>query len=292
MPPKAQSFNYVQWNARRDRVYSACINNADLPGHILDPDTFTLLVVLLRKALKLHVAHERVIRDSLLEFAGLELTEEIGDRIAVKMAGGYETIKSGKPILSSNTVAASGEWMAIEVAEMRFDSVRNAKAQLRMTAMVLNGQLAGRMFGQRMPAKATSIFFANTLGWGKYDARPAHSELVRMKFTGLVVPDRRDGFQIDEYKCTAGQLKLNKALREARSEPCLLEHRYQCRTCPIGYSTCVRGTHRYTWVPRPCQSCENERAIFDPAEPNMQVCLMCRSRSVRSAWAQERRGVT
>lgn len=293
MPSKTPAFNYARWNERRERIYTACISHAHLMGQILDPDVFSELSVLLRCTLRLTKDHEVALRNSLLEFAGMELTEEAADRIAVKLAGGFDIIKkTGKPIISSTAIAEKGEWMAIEVAEMRFDSIRGNKARVRLTALVLTGQLSGRTFTQVMPARATTYFFANSLGWGKYEARPTHSELVQMKFTGLVVSDRRDGFQIDEYKCTPGQLKLNKALRARRDEPCLRNHRYQCKICPIGYSKCPRGTHRYTWVTRLCTSCKDERAIFDPAEPNVKVCLLCRSRSVRSAWAQERRGVT
>ena len=182
--------------------------------------------------------------------------------------------------------------MPLEVSEMRFDAARQQRAYVKMTAMILTGSLAGRMLTQSMPAKATSIFFANNLGWAKFGPRPVHSELVQMKFMGLVVEDGRKGLQVDEYKCTAGQLKLNKQLREERAEPCLYGHRFQCKTCPIGYSKCQRGTHRYTWVPRHCQQCQDDRAIFDPAEPNMKVCLSCRSKQARATWAQERRGVT
>jgi hypothetical protein len=292
MSSKTPSFNYKRWQDRRTRVYTACISNAYLLGQVLDPDSFTDLVVLLRRALKMKRAHESVIRDSLLEFGGVEMTEEVCDRIAVKISGGYDEIRAGKSIVSSNAVPTSGSWMPIEVAEMRFDSVRNHKAQVRMTALVLTGALSGRMFSQLMPAKATSVFFANNLGWAKFGPRPAHSELVQMKFTGLVVDDKRNGLQVDEYKCTAGQLQINKKLREWRGEPCILEHRYQCKTCPIGYSKCPRGTHRYTWVPRFCSQCKDERAIFDPAESNVKICLLCRSKGARSTWAQERRGVT
>lgn len=292
MSSKTPSFNYKRWSDRRTRIYTACITHAYLLGQVLDPDVFSELVVLLRRALKLKVVHEQVLRNSLLEFAGTELTEEVGDRIAVKIAGGYDDIKASKPVVSSNTVPAAGAWMPVEVAEMRFDSVRRGKALIKMTVLVLTGGMSGKLFTQQMPAKATSIFFANSLGWAKYGPRPAHSELVQMKFTGLVVPDKRNRFQIDEYKCTAGQLQLNKELRESRHEPCLRGHCFQCRTCPVGYSTCPRGTHRYTWVPRFCTSCKDERAIFDPAEPNTRICLLCRSKSARSAWARQRRGVT
>jgi len=292
MPPKTPAFNYKRWNDRRSRIYNACITHAYLLGQVLDVDVFSDLIVLLRRALKLKTVHEQALRNSLLEFAETEFTEEVGDRIAVRLAGGYDEIKVGRPVVSSNTVPAKGAWMPIEVAEMRFDTVKFNKARVKMTALVLIGGLSGKMFTQQMPAKATSIFFANTLGWAKFGGRPAHSELVQMKFTGLVVRDKKKDFQIDEYKCTAGQLRLNKELREARQEPCLRGHRYQCRTCPIGYSTCPRGTHRYTWVQRLCPKCKDERAIFDPAEPNTRVCLLCRSRSARSSWARERRGVT
>lgn len=289
MPPKLPTFNYARLNARRSRVYAGIM---DWLGHVLDPEMFDVIVDIVRRALKLGRAYERVLRDTLLEFAGLELTEEMNDRIAIRAAGGYDSIKKGNPVTSMNSVPPKGAWMPVEIAEMRFDSVRNHKARVKMTAVILTGGLAGHIFMQVMPAKATSIFFANSLGWAKFGPRPIHSELVQMKFTGRVVKDERKGLQVDEYKCTPGQLKLNKELRTSRAEPCLKGHRYQCKTCPIGYSRCVRGTHRYTWSPRFCERCKDERAIFDPAEANTKICLSCRSQPVRAAWARERRGVT
>jgi len=291
MPPKTPSFNFKQWQARRTRVSSALVQH-DCLGQMLEPDMFTELVVMLRRELKLSQAHESVLRDSLLEYGGAELTEELGDRIAARIAGGFDDIKAGKAIVATSTVPRAGAWMPLEVSELRFDAPRQHKAYVKMTAMVITGALAGRMLTQSMPAKATAIFFANNLGWAKFGPRPVHSELVKMMFMGLIVEDGRKGLQVDEYKCTSKQLQLNKALREDRALPCLKGHRYQCKTCPIGYSECPRGTHRYTWVPRLCQQCKDERAIFDPAEPNMKVCLTCRSKQARTAWAQERRGVT
>ena len=292
MPPKTPPFNYKRLQDRRTRIYTACISNAYLLGQMLDPDAFTELVVILRRALKLKQAHEDILRDTLLEYGGTELTEEVSDRIAVRIAGGFDEIKAGKPVTSMTSVPKKGAWMPIEVSEMRFDEVRNHKAYIRMTAMVITGALAGRMLVQAMPAKATTIYFANSLGWAKFGPRPVHSELVQLKFTGLVIEDGRRGLQVDQYKCTANQLKLNKGLRDTRAEPCLLDHRYQCKTCPIGYSKCPRGTHRYTWIARFCQQCKDERAIFDPSEANVKVCLICKSRKARSSWASERRSVT
>jgi hypothetical protein len=142
-----------------------------------------------------------------------------------------------------------------------------------------------------MPAKAMSTFFATHLGWPKWGPRPVHSELVLMLFTGLVISDQRYGLQVDEYKCTATQLQHNKEIRGERAKPCLQHFRFQCKTCPQGYSVCPRGTHRYSWVPRHCKQCKAERAIFDPSDPNATMCLLCQSKRARAVWAQERRGV-
>jgi len=291
MPP-ISAFDFNKFNARRLRIYASYVLHNIDTGRVLDPPLFKEFVERLRKLLKLPVAREGALRDSLFEYTGIELTEEVYARIAVKIASGYDEIRAGRPVLPSNSLPAGGLWFPIEVAEMRFDAVVNEKSYVKMTALILAGALAGRMFTQSMPAKSVSTFFATSLGWPKWGARPAHSELVLMLFTGRVVGDPRRGIQVDEYRCTASQLKRNKKMRAVRDEPCLKDCRYQCKTCPIGYSKCPRGTHRYTWVTRLCPSCKDERAIFDPAELNAQVCLLCRSRPARGAWADERRSVT
>ena len=292
MPVKIPSFNYKRLRDRTARIYTACISNPYLAGHVLEPQTFSTLVTVLRRALKLKVACEGALRESMLEFAGQELTDDVYDSIAVKLAGGYDDIRQGKPVTAVTGVPKQGLWAPTKIVEMRFDAVRNNRPYLKMTAMVVVGPLAGRSFNQQMPAKSVVTGFAIHLGWKKWGGRPAHSELVQLVFTGKIVNDKRKGLQIDEFKCTAQQLKVNKEIRDLRDEPCVNNHRYQCKTCPIGYSSCPRGTHRYTWVPRHCPRCRDDRAIFDPAQPNVKVCLVCRSKQARTLWTQERRNMT
>lgn len=290
MSPKSEPFNIQRLQDRRLRIYSACRDVDHLTGQILDPDTFGELIDTLRQALRLKLSYDHVLRDSLLEFAGIELTDSVYDRIAVKLAGGYDKLRKGVAIHGSNGVPSGGLWSPVQIAEMRFDEIKGGKVYVKMTSLVMAGPLAGRMFSQIMTAKAAVTVVAITLGWPKWGVWPAHSELVQMFFNGKIVNDKF-GPQIDEFKCTATQLKLNKTLRDSRDEPCIRDHRYQCKTCPIGYNGfdgCMRGTHRYTWVTRECPTCKDPRAIYDPAEANAKECLACRSRQARAMWTQAR----
>jgi hypothetical protein len=110
-----------------------------------------------------------------------------------------------------------------------------------------------------------------------------------MWFNAHLVQGER-GLQIDEFKCTSTQQKYNKKLREQRASPCIRQYRQQCKSCPIGYSDCPRGTHRYTWIKKECKRCHSVDAIFDPGEPGETICLACRTKRAR-AYARRERSV-
>ncbi len=273
---------------RRRRKINDALWNAELYYNVLDVSTFHHMITVLRRALNLKVAHDNVLCETLVEFADVELTAGVSDRIALRVAGGFKQIREGKPVQQFTGLADEGEWAPVEIEEMRLGSIRRNKLYLDMTCLVMAGTAVGQELRQALPGRFAVGVLSRELGWPRFKARPTHSEMVRTWFCGWLVPAPYRKIQIAEFKCLPHQQKYNKALRAARNTPCIRDYRHQCRTCPIGYVECDRGTHRYTWVLKDCPKC-GQRSIYDPSVPNARICLKCRSKKSRQFWAEERR---
>jgi len=288
-PAHIPDFDLLRIDARRRKVYDA-LRAHSMYYQILDQVTYAHLIVVVRRALRLKVIHDPILRESLMEFAGLELTERVGDMLALKLAGAFNQLKKGKPIKPFAGLK-EGEWAPVEIAEMRFGRVHNNKLFIDMTTLVMAGTAVGQELCQRLPGKFMATVLAQELGWPKYRIHPTHSELVQLWFTGLLALGDKGQLQIFEFKCMPHQQRYNKSLRAGRNTPCIRDYRQQCRTCPIGYAECHRGTHRYTWIRKDCKRCKTF-TIFDPSEPGETVCLLCRAKTARTVWAQERRSLS
>lgn len=286
-PRRIPDYDLSRIDKRRRKINDA-LWNAELYSHMLEPEAFDLMVVVIRRALNLKAAYDSVLRETLIEFAGMELTHRVSDMIALRVAGGFKYIREGKPIQVFTGLPNEGEWAPLEIAEMRLGQIKKDKLMLNMTCLVMGGTAVGQEVRQSLPGKFVVSVLSRELGWPRFKARPTHSELVRTWFFGLLVPEAYRKIQIADFKCLPHQKKYNKWLRDSRNSPCLLNYRHQCRTCPVGYMQCERGTHRYTWVFKECPKCQT-RSIYDPSEPNSKICLRCRSRNGRNFWAQERR---
>lgn len=290
MPERIPDYDLSRIESRRRKINDA-LWNGDLYYNVLDVGTFTTMVVAIRRALNLKVAHDVVLRETLIEFADTELTARVADMVALRVAGGFHLIRVGTPIQQFNGLPDEGEWAPVEVEELRLGPIRHNKLYLDMTCLVMAGTAVGQEVKQQVPGKFAVAVLSRELGWPQYKARPTHSELVRTWFFGWLVPGKFQPIQIADFKCMPHQKKYNKQLRDARNSPCIRDYRHQCRSCPIGYSECERGTHRYTWVFKDCPKC-HKRSIYDPSDPGAKLCLKCRAQSSKLFWAEERRSLS
>jgi hypothetical protein len=256
---------------------------------ILTQDTFTQLVKDIVRITKLPHGAEEALATTLLEFSDRELTQRLGDLIALKVSGGFHTLKSFKPIAPFSGLADK-QWAPVEIAELRYGFVKRNKTYARMRAIVMAGSAVGYELRKVLSMKFVTTIMARELAWGRRDPRPAHSELVQMWFLAELTPTDK-GTDIGDFKCAPQHKKHNKGLRRIRSNPCIRHLNHKCHACPLGYHDCWRGTHRYTWIFRTCKRCKKEKAAFDPERPNADVCLACQSQSTRAFWARERRGM-
>jgi len=256
----------------------------------LDNGNFDLLVEGAMKVLKISKKHELAVRESLIEFVGQGIDDRIGDRIALKLAGGYSMIRKGEPVRKFHGLQQP-MWAPVEISELRFGRIDYRKHRLfaDMLATVTAGPAVGVEVRKSLPMKFIVSVLSKKLCWSLRDPRPAHSELVRMWFNAELNQDPRYGLDIANFECLPQHMRHNKKLRAERREPCLRGYTFQCHSCPIGYVECPRGTHRYTWLLRSCPECHSEKAPFDPERPDAKVCLSCRSKKARSFWTLARR---
>lgn len=278
----SRDYSYSTIMKRRAKIYDALAQNG-LYGQQLLPDEFNHLVRSMRRSLRLD---DEQIRGTLMEFAGTELNSRTADRIAIKLSGAFTELQKGKSVGTFKGLAAP-EWAPVEIAELRYGPIKKNRLFYNMRLLVLAGTAVGVEIRQSFPSKFVVPVLSRSLGWTFKEMRPTHSELVRMWFNAhLIQTDRM--LQIDEFKCTSSQQKYNKRLREQRAEPCVRQYRQQCKSCPIGYADCARGTHRYTWLRKECARCHMSDAMFDPGEPGESICLVCRTKRARSYAARER----
>ena len=287
-PARVPAYALSRIALRRRKINHALWNIKPFVGTVLDASSFTLMITAIRHALNLKRAHDAALRETLIEFADTEITARVLDMIALRIAGGFTQLRAGKPLQQFAGLTDDGEWAPVEIAEMRLGSVRRNKLYLDMTCLVMAGAAVGQEIKQQIPGKFAVAVLSRELGWPQFKARPTHSELVRAWFFGWLVPTKYKTIQIADFKCLPHQQKYNKELRNDRNSPCLRDYRHQCRSCPVGYVECERGTHRYTWIFKDCPHC-NKRSIYDPSDPGAKVCLICKGQRSKQFWAEERR---
>jgi hypothetical protein len=257
-------------------------------GMIIDEPQMQRLVGTMCSVLKLKTDEQEIaLRRSLLEFVGQEMTGRVGDQIATKLAGGLSLIRDGEPVTG---ILKEEGWYPVMVTDMRFARVLNGKTRLNMTVMVTAGSMSGREILTMVSYKLVMWMMANELAWSMRDMRPLHSELVGMWFLGYIKQGKDGKLAIGEIKCLDQHKRYNKKLRKQRAGPCIRHYNQRCHTCPIGYSECMLGTHRYTWIVKKCQMCQRPHAAFDPEQKNAKACISCQTRDVRAHWARERMG--
>jgi hypothetical protein len=273
---------------RRERLLYDVLLQHGFFHRTLDIDSFNELVMRSRRALNLKRSTETSIRSALLEFADKEITERVGDLVAIKLAGGYTLIKEGAAFAPFNGVAEP-EWAPVEISELRYGKLRGHKLWADMIVTVMAGSAVGAQIKQAVPVKFATTLMATAFGWPRFDRRPALGELVRMWFMALLAQGKY-GTEVAEYKCLPHQAKYNKQLKKEREQPCIRGYRQRCHICPVGYFQCPRGTHRYTWLQKKCEKCDNEKAYFDPERPDQEACIFCSTKRARRHWARERMG--
>jgi hypothetical protein len=263
-------------------------NTLDFVGLTLEGVVFDALV---RKTKRLfQIKDERVIRETLLPYVGQDFATLTRDQLALTVVGGYATMRSGEPIRPFYGLAEP-EWAPVEIDEVCYGHVHKGRTFANMTVLVMAGTAVGQMLRKQLPMRFVTTGLARRLAWPLRDPRPVHNELVGMSFMAQLVQDDRQRLDIKEFICVPHQVKYNRKIRQRRQEPCVRHYRQRCHTCPVGHTSCCRGTHRHTWVFKPCKVCKREKAPFDPWKSRATVCISCSTKTARAHWSRERKGM-
>ncbi len=254
---------------------------------ILDFDVLDTYVKLVLKCFRLTSKHEMALRKTISPFCGKELTREQADLLAAKLSGAHPWLKKGKAVLPFTGVSKP-LWVPIELQEIRFSNVIRGNLFVNVQCLALGGPAVGVEFSEQMIYSYVTGKLARELAWKFDERKPRHSELVRMCFVGLLEKGERSPIAIKEVRVPGSYRKHNVKLRETRAEPCIRDYSYVCHRCPVGYEHCHRATHRYTLIRKPCPSCENDEAFWDPSQPHAPKCLACTSKPFRRASSMER----
>jgi len=271
--------------ARRRKLLD---HTLDLVGLPIEGDVLAQLVRRTKQLLR--IKEEIIIRETLLPFMEQDFAMLVRDKLILTLAGGYTTLKSGEPIRPFCGLPRP-EWAPVEIDEVRFGRVSKGRTFAEMTALVMAGSAVGQSLKKQLPMKFVTTGLARRLAWPLRDPRPVHSELTGMTFMAQLFQDDRQRLDIKEFVCVPHQVRHNKDLRKRRQEPCVRHYRQRCHTCPIGHTSCYRGTHRTTWIFKPCKSCKREQAPFDPWKPQAAVCIACSTKMARAHWSRERRAM-
>jgi hypothetical protein len=107
-------------------------------------------------------------------------------------------------------------------------------------------------------------------------------QFVTLRLLALLEPELSEhgpGFLTVEFPSAIQAWNRTQHLYRGRRDaahacPFGYERDWPCHRCHVGYRECRAGTHRETYVPRPCAACKREDALFDPARRRGD-CVNC-----------------
>jgi hypothetical protein len=209
------------------------------------------------------------------EAAGCVLEPRLISRLAVRLAGNIVRLRAGNPIMpwAGNELT----WALVEVtgARRKRTPVQGLwGATLRF--VILTGKAASREVEQFFIESGLDRMGQRVGVIGRHDYRSVHCrELVRMRMFLRMIK----GAELEpaQYMERASLNKRNKFRVEARRKKrgCIQPTKYPCHFCPVGWGTCVNGTHMHDYVERDCKN--GHRGMFDPTRRD-SLCLQCACR--------------
>ena len=230
--------------------------------------------------------------DSLSPLAGELMTEAVADTVAWRLAGNLKQLTLGLPVVPWR-INNTPEWVPVQIVR----AVR-AKGPKDKPGYVLSFKaLAGRPVSlviTKFWSNKFCRYVASTLG---FNTRPPPEtsrrlpvylyrtpiELVTMRLEVLIAADfcRNGEPGFDKVACRGtlldwnrNQMRLRDRIMPGYACPKGFKNVVLCYRCPVGYVECPAGTHRQTYVFKPCSRCKEDQAAFDP-EMKSEVCLRC-----------------
>lgn len=240
---------------------------------------------------RLPEADPAALAESVRHLAGAELTRKALRETAWRLAGNLPRLRRGRAV---------PPWRAQPFPEYVPAQVTAAEPARGKSGRLTWALAFQALAGTCCPAVLTALwaprfcaYLAPRLGFTRprrdgHNPRPFQSplQLVTLRLELLVEADAcrdgRPGFRT--VRVTSPALRAwnrEQHRHRARAEPgyeCPFgqPRALACHLCPVGYRECRAATHRDTYEARPCGSCGDDEAPFDPARDD-GPCVNCRT---------------
>jgi len=244
---------------------------------------------------KIPGAYRDAVKSSLGFATDKVLTEELGELLAVVLAGGIDTLKEGTPVLADGVVEP--HWAPIEVRDCNARIV-GERAFYELELFTLGGPCSGLLLKRALPwgflykfKRAMGIPRRSTTTYRdlvlmrllirlcpepeeeEENSKQDAEEDMDMKF--LPTSSTKEAY-VRRYRVTPQCVTHNKKLLAARKGECLKQKGvyHNCCRCVFGYDECELGTHPTRMIKIKCTNCEKENVYAVAGESGL-LCRRC-----------------
>ena len=206
------------------------------------------------------------------------MSPELAKETSYRVVGNLAVINSGENgvIVPTWDGQPEEEWVATSIIDAYRSHTFKGKPTIGLVFRVLNGRPAGHIFHRSFPKRFMPIF-AGDVGFGRDKWRTDPRDLCFMVLRTYLLKSQR--LEFDDYKATAGDVKLNKMLIRQRKEPCPRKFKHRCSVCPVGRDECLMATREVSMVLKDCV--RGHQGWFNPAHENQKLCERCRLKRER-----------
>jgi hypothetical protein len=257
--PDRHTYNYETVSVHQHNV-SAMFSDFDVVSNKLADvalddlqDLISGLAAELRLGSKLRAA-KKAIEETIRLSTDQVFTPKIVDALSWRLAGNTHRLGQGMAVLPWRSSAQPDEWCAILVEGMQYPTFHAGTGRRGFSARyyALSGAPAGRTI-ERWHESGREFYIAKQLGFGNKDAEMLyHCELVGCQAHALLQPNNDESRPpyLRKFYVTEHQRRYNRELQEKRRrQPCpaaLKPRGFQnCRACPAGYDSSLRGNELY-----------------------------------------------
>lgn len=216
--------------------------------------------------------------------AGRLMDKSLNMFLMVRIAGNYEQIRIGAPILHFSGQPYD-QWVLVKILDSVWHVTKTKKVPGAMVKFrVLCGLAAGESFVQFFPEGFLDRL-AREIGAKLSDKwRTIHYREVVGMFAGVLLEAGTE-LSIKKYKPLDSLRVRNASLASARGPTRVCPHNYDwsCLYCPVGHVSCPMGTHMLDYTKRACAGKPEHDGWFDPEDMDSRFCLLCQARRRRSS---------
>lgn len=235
-----------------------------------------------------------IVFESLEHLAGLQLTDDMLEKVAWRLAGNQARLALQIPV-GPWCRQVVDELVPVQVLCMHIGYTSRGKFGGTFDLQVLAGTLAAMVINTFWTVgycQMLKTMLGFSRPWGDYPFEDIR-QLVGLRFTVRIAselsgssPNFEKIWQENDQIKPPSLLRWNKAtMRHRRRVDFKCPRNYPvdqvvCHRCVAGLNECVVATHDETYVKRYCDSCEKD-TWFDPVGPRQDLCIQCYQKNLR-----------